>query len=112
MVRVIFKWIILSLSVYAAGYFVAGVFVADFWVAALAGAILLFINTLVKPVIKILTLPLMVVTFGLFSLVLNGLFFMFVSQIISGLSVSGFAPAIWGSVIVSVLTWLAEKITD
>jgi putative membrane protein len=108
----LFTWLVLTGAVYAAGYFVPGVHVASLWVAMLAGALLLFINTLIKPILKILALPLMIVTFGLFSLVLNGLFFLFVSEIISGLTIDNFTAAIIGSLIISILAWLAEKIAD
>ncbi len=110
--KVILKWIILSLAVFGAGYAIAGVFVADIWVAVLAGAILLFINVIIKPIVKILTLPLTVISFGLFGFVLNALFFFFVSKLIGGFDVVGFLPALWGSIVVSVLTWIADKILN
>jgi putative membrane protein len=108
--KIIIKWLTLSLSVFAAGYFIAGVVVADYWVALLAGAILLFINVLIKPIVKILTLPLSVITFGLFGFILNALFFLFVSQLIGGFTVIGFVPALFGSILVSVLVWLSNII--
>lgn len=110
MFKTLFKLLILSLSVFATGYFISGVFVASFWVAILAGAILLLINSVVKPIVKLLTLPLSIITFGLFGFILNALFFLFVSQIIGGFSVAGFLPALWGSILVSVLAWLSDKI--
>jgi putative membrane protein len=112
MIKIIIKWLILSISVFASGYFVAGIVVADYWVALLAGAILLLINILVKPIVKILTLPLTIISFGLFGLILNAIFFIFVSQLIGGFSVVGFIPALYGSILVSILVWLSDKILN
>lgn len=102
----------LILAVIASAYFVEGITLVGILPAVIAGAVLVFIHTIIKPVIKILTLPINILTLGIFSLVLNGLFFWFVSTVVSGFSVDNFVDAIWGSVIVSVLNWLADKVID
>lgn len=100
------------MAVYAAGYFLSGIFVMDLWAALFAGAALMIINAIVRPVIKLLTLPLNIITFGIFGIILNGLFFLFVSQLINGFTVVGFLPALWGSIVVSLLSGLAFKFVD
>ena len=102
----------LILAVIASAYFVEGITVVGILPAVIAGAVLIFIHTIIKPIIKILTLPINILTLGIFALVLNALFFWFVSTVVSGFSVDVFVDAIWGSVIVSLLNWLADKVID
>ncbi len=109
---IFFRWLMLILAVIASAYFVPGIEVVGVLPAVIAGAVLIFIHTIIKPIIKILTLPINILTLGIFSLVLNGLFFWFVSTVVSGFSVADFTDALWGSLIVSVLNWLADKAID
>lgn len=102
----------LILAVIAAAYFVPGIEVVGVLPAVIAGAVLVFLHTIIKPIIKILTLPINLLTLGIFALVLNGLFFWLVSGVVSGFSVETFTDALWGSVIVSILNWLADKVID
>ncbi len=108
--NIFFRWLMLILAVIASAYFVEGISIVGILPAVIAGAVLIFIHTIIKPVIKILTLPINILTLGIFSLVLNGLFFWFVSTVVSGFDVSDFMDAFWGSVIVSALNWLADKV--
>ncbi|MDQ5883275.1 MAG: putative rane protein [Patescibacteria group bacterium] len=110
--NLLFRWLMLILAVIASAYFVERIEVVGILAAVIAGAVLVLIHTIIKPVIKILTLPINILTLGIFSLVLNGLFFWFVSTVVPGFEVSDFMSALWGSVIVSVLNWLADKVID
>ncbi|MEZ4103463.1 MAG: phage holin family protein [Candidatus Paceibacterota bacterium] len=110
--NIFFRWLMLILAVIASAYFVEGITVVGILPAVIAGAVLIFIHTIIKPIIKILTLPINILTLGIFALVLNALFFWFVSTVVSGFSVDVFVDAIWGSVIVSLLNWLADKVID
>lgn len=107
-----FRWLMLILAVIASAYFIDGINVAGILPAVIAGAVLVFIHSIVKPIVKILTLPINLLTLGLFALILNALFFWFVSGVVSGFSVENFTDALWGSVIVSVLNWFADKVID
>lgn len=109
---IFFRWLILILAVIASAYFVDGITMVGFLPAVVAGAVLVFIHTIIKPIVKILTLPINLITLGLFSLVLNGLFFWFAAEVVNGFSVGGFMDAFWGAIIVSVLNWLADKVID
>lgn len=109
--RIILHWLILSAAVYGLGYFLPGIDVAPWWAAGIVGAVLVFINAIVKPVIKILTMPINLITFGLFSIVLNVLFFWFPSTIISGFDVITWKDAIIGAIVVSLINWLSDKIS-
>ncbi|MCA9356040.1 phage holin family protein [Candidatus Nomurabacteria bacterium] len=108
---IIVKWIVIVLALLAIPYFVGGVTVTSFGVAVVAGAVLVFIDLIIKPIVKILTLPINIITLGLFSLVVNAIFFYFVGDIVSGFEVASFQAAFWGALIVSVVSWFAGKIS-
>lgn len=108
--KIIWHWIILSLAVLATTYFVKGISVNPIWVIFIVGACLTIFNMFIKPIITILTLPLTIITLGLFSLVINGLLFWFLGTIIKGFSVATFEAAFLGALIISIISWLATKI--
>ena len=99
----------ISGAVYGLAYFLPGISVSPWWVALIVGAILYFIHSLIKPIIKILTLPITIITFGLFSIVLNMLFFWFPSYIIKGFNITTMKALIVGAITVSVVNWIADK---
>ena len=107
--KILFRFIFLTLAVLAADYIVPGITLDNIATAAIAGAILTVIQIIVKPIVKILTLPITLITLGLFLIVLNALFFWFVSGLVPGMEVETFVAAILGSLIVSVLNWFADK---
>lgn len=110
--KIILHWLVISGSVYGLSYFLPGVSVNPWWVALIVGAILYFIYSLVKPVIKILALPITIVTFGLFSFVLNILFFWFPSYIIKGFHIATLSDLVIGALVISFVNWIADKVQD
>ena len=100
----------MTLAVVAADYFVPGIELADWVSIVIAGAALTIIQIIVKPIVKILTLPITLITLGFFLLVLNALFFWFVSGLVPGMTVDTFMAAFLGSLIVSVLNWIADRV--
>lgn len=69
-----------------------------------------FLNALVKPLITIITIPITVMTFGLFYLIINGLMVWLTSTLINGFTISNFGTAFWASIFLSLISWLAEMI--
>lgn len=109
--KIILHWIIISASVVATTYVVSGVTLSPVVLTALVvGACLTLFNMFIKPIINILTLPLNIVTLGLFSLVVNGLLFWFLGSVIKGFSVSTFMAAFVGAILVSVINWILKKV--
>lgn len=108
--KILIHWFVLTLAVLASQYLIPGIHVTSVVTAILVAAVLAFINTIVKPVVSLLTLPLTVLTLGLFSLVLNAIFFWFVTRIITGFSVDSFQAAFLGALVVSVINWIGNKI--
>lgn len=86
---------------------VPGVDAEGGWVTILLVALAWSVITLViRPVLSILTLPITIITFGLFALILNALLFWLMAAIVPGFVVTGFFPALFGAVVLSVLNWL------
>ena len=109
--RLILKLIILTGAVLLAAYIVPGITVTGFTTALIVAIVLALINMFVKPVLKILTLPINILSLGLFGLILNIILFWAVAYIVSGFTIAGFIPALWGAVIVGIATWIADKIS-
>lgn len=106
----ILKWLIVALSVLGAAYIVPGITVSSFYIALIVALIWGVVSFVIKPILHIIALPITILTLGLFSFVINGLLFWFVSSFIEGFEVDGFIPAVLGALVVSILTWLGKKI--
>lgn len=109
MKRIIFHWVISTFAVMVAAYVLPGASVDGLLVAFVVAVILGLINTFIKPVISILTLPISAITLGLFSLVVNALFVMLVDKIVQGFSVDGFWWALVFSVFVSLINFVLHN---
>ncbi len=82
----------------------------DGFLAALVAAFLLgVVNAIIRPILVLLTLPLTVVTLGLFLLVVNGLMLWLVSVVVRGFHVSGFWGAVLGSILISIVSWILSR---
>lgn len=107
---------ILTFSISVASYFLPFIYISGdlIWeklkIAFLAGLILGLLNLLVKPIIKILSLPINILTLGLFNIVINAGILWIVDLIIGGLRVAGFWGYVWGSLIISIISIIASKI--
>jgi putative membrane protein len=97
-------------ALFLAAYVVPGITVDSIYAAAVVAVVLGVLNVLVRPILVVLTLPVTIITLGLFLLVLNAALFWFVGSIIDGFEVVGFVPALLGSIIVSAISSLAQKI--
>ena len=101
-----------ALAIMLAASIVPGIAV-DGLVSALAAAVLLgLINAFVRPVLLILTLPITLLTLGLFLFVLNGFCFWLVAWLVKGFHVAGFGSALLGSLVVSVVSWIVTALVS
>ena len=98
------RWLLSALALLAVAYLYPGVRVDSFLAAAVAALALGLANALIRPVLVVLTLPVTIVTLGLFIFVINAALFWFVAQVIKGFSVEGFLAALVGSILYSVIT--------
>jgi putative membrane protein len=108
--RILLVWILNALALWLVTQVVPGVHIADALHALVAALVLGLVNTLVKPLLVILTLPITIVTLGLFLLVLNGLLFWAVGSFLPGFEVAGFWPGLIGALIYSLLAWALSKL--
>jgi putative membrane protein len=108
--KIILHWIIISVAVLVSTRIINGISVDPLWVVLIVGACLTLFNMFIKPIINILTLPLNIVTLGLFSLVVNGLLFWYLGTFIKGFSVSTFSAAFLGALLVSIINWILKKV--
>lgn len=93
------------MALFAVASLVPGIHVTGFLAAFIAAFVLGFVNTLIRPIFLILTLPVTIITLGLFIFVINGLMFWFAGSILSGFTVDGFWHGVMGAVLYSIFTW-------
>ncbi|MCA1809772.1 MAG: phage holin family protein [Lentisphaerae bacterium] len=105
----IVRWLILSLAVWISAELIPGIDYDRPGSILIASLVLGVLNALVKPLLMLLALPFIVVTLGLFLLVINAALFMFSAWLVPGFYVSGFWAAVAGSLVVSVISWLMGR---
>ena len=106
---VLLRWLILTAAVLAASWLLAGVRVNGIFPAILAAALLGICNAVLRPLLIVLTLPLNILTLGLFTFVINALMLLLVSAVIPGFDVLGFWTAFFGALVISVTSWLLNR---
>lgn len=106
--NIILCWLISAASVVATAYIVPGVSIANFWAAMIAALVIGLVNALVRPILLILTLPVNILTLGLFTLVINALMFWLASSIVKGFDVKDFMAAFWGALVFWLVSWLVN----
>jgi putative membrane protein len=108
--KIILHWILISIAVFVTTLIIGGIKVDPIWVALIVGACLTLFNMFIKPIINILTLPINIITLGLFSLVINGVLFWYLGTLIKGFEVTTFTAAFVGALLVSILNWVLKKV--
>ncbi len=104
----IIRWFINALALMLVAYLYPGVQVAGMIEALIAALVLGLVNALIRPILVLLTLPVTVLTLGLFIFVINALLFWFVAEVVKGFTVSGFMAALIGSVLFSIITIISS----
>jgi len=102
------QWGLTSLSLWVASYIFSGIKFADGGSLLIAALLLGFANAVVKPLLILFTLPLTIVTLGLFLLVVNALVLMLVSALVSGFTISGFWTAFFASIFISIFSFFVS----
>lgn len=103
---VLLRWFVLTAAVLAASWFLEGIHVAGLFSALAAAATLGILNAVLRPLILLLTLPVNILTLGLFTFVINAFMLQIVSGVIPGFTVRGFWTAVFGALIIGVVSWL------
>ncbi len=102
LVRLVLNALLLMLT----AYLIPGISVDSFGTAVIAALVIAIVNALVRPLVELLSLPVTILTLGLFTLVINAAMFGLAAWLTPGFSVAGFGPAFWGALLYSVLSWL------
>jgi putative membrane protein len=106
----ILVWLLNAVALLIVAYLLPGITVVGFGSALIAALVLGLLNMLVKPVLVLLTLPITIVTLGLFLFVLNGLMFWLAGSILRGFQVNGFWWAVAGAVLFSIISGLLSRL--
>lgn len=105
------KLLITSLAIIITAYFLPGVRIADFWTAITVAVAMGIVNTIIKPIVLFFTLPLNILTLGLFTFVVNGALIMLITFFIPGFQIEGFFTAVIFSILVMIINWILIKLT-
>jgi len=110
MLTLLLIWLLNAVALLAVAYLLPGIAVASFGSAMIAALVLGLLNTIVKPILVFLTLPITILTLGLFLLVINALVFWFAGSILSGFRVNGFWWAMIGALLYTVISGLLSTV--
>ena len=103
--RLLVVWLINAVALIAVAYLMPSITVSSFGAALVAALVLGLVNAVVRPVLVLLTLPVTILTLGLFIFVLNGLLFWMVGTWLEGFHVAGFWPGVFGAILFSLVSW-------
>ena len=103
--RLLLVWLLNAIALIGVAYILPGVVINNFITALLAAFILGLVNTILRPILVLLTLPVTVLSLGLFLFIINGILFGVVAYLLPGFQVHGFGTAILGALLYSVISW-------
>lgn len=106
------KWLVNALAILAVAYLLPGVEVEGFILALLVALVLAVVNITLRPILIFFTLPITLLTLGLFMFVIDALLLWLVAALIAGFEVSGFLTALFAAILISVLAYVGEKFIE
>ena len=107
---IVIRWLMLTFAIFMAAYLIDGIRVSGLPSAILAAAVLGILNAFLRPILLLLTLPLNILTLGLFTFAINAILLMMASGVISGFDVEGFGSALLGALFISAVSWLLTSL--
>ena len=108
--RILLVWLINTLALIAVAYLMPSITITSFGSALIAALVLGLVNAVVRPLLIVLTLPVTIVTLGLFIFILNGLLFWLVGSFVEGFVVRGFWSGFFGAILFSIVSWLLSAL--
>lgn len=108
MLRLLLRWLLNALALLAATQIIAGFHVNSFYAAVIAALVLGLLNAVVRPILVLLTLPINIITLGLFTFVINALLIWFMGSFVKGVEIDGFLPAL----LVAIILWAVSTLTS
>ncbi|MEB3283564.1 MAG: phage holin family protein [Lyngbya sp.] len=112
MLNFFLTWLLAAISLWITAYIVPGLTIASWQAAAIGVVVMGLVNAIVKPILILFTLPLTLLTLGLFLLVINAISLSVVGYFTPGFTVNGFFPALFGSIVLSLVSGLISKVFD
>jgi putative membrane protein len=103
--RILLSILLNALAIYVAAYLLDGIVLSGFVAALIAGLVLGIVNTLIKPLLILLTLPITIITLGLFIFIVNAICLALTAALVPGFDIAGFWSAVGGALIVSIVSW-------
>ncbi|ASQ90442.1 hypothetical protein CHL67_05455 [Prosthecochloris sp. GSB1] len=112
MASILLVWLINALSVYATSSLLAGISIKSFGSALLVAIVLGLINAIIKPILVFFSIPFIIVTLGLFLLVINALMLQLAAAVVDGFVVESFGWAVLGSLVISLVSWMLSALLN
>lgn len=106
------RWLMLTVAIVISSYLVDGIAVSGFLPAVFAAAVLGILNAFFRPIVLILTLPINILSLGLFTFVINAIMLKMASSIIPGFLVHGFWAAVLGALLISIISWALNSFVN
>jgi putative membrane protein len=110
MLKVLLRVAVIAVAILAITRFVPKISVDDWQTAVIVAVVWAIISVTIKPILGLLTLPITILSFGLFSVLINAILFWLVAAFVPGFSVGGLLPALLGSVILSIVIWISHRL--
>lgn len=110
LINLILRWILLALALLAVASIVPGITIKGFGTALIVALVIGLINVFIRPIIEILTLPINILTLGLFTFVINALLLWLAAAIVNGFEIAGFIAALLGSILLSIFSLIINRI--
>ncbi|MBS1537756.1 MAG: phage holin family protein [Bacteroidetes bacterium] len=112
MIKLLLVWLINSTAIYATAALLPGITIKNFKSALIAAIVLGLLNSILKPILSFFSFPLIIISLGLFSLVINGLMLWISAGLLDGFEVRGFWTAILGAIIISIFSGMMSWIIN
>ena len=111
--RLLISWIFNIAAIFVASIFIDGIdYADDFWILVVTGLVFGLVNTLLKPIVKLLALPVIIFTLGIALFFINLLMLYVTSWIVPGFSINSFGSAFWATIIIWIVNWALHAVFD
>ncbi len=110
MFTLLIKWIISAIGIFLVGNYLPGIHVPDYKIALAVALVLAILNVTLRPILKLISFPITLITLGLFALIVNGFVFWLVPFIVKGFVIDSFLWAVLGAIIVSIVTGVLDRL--
>jgi putative membrane protein len=111
LLSLIIHWVLTAIVLLLVGYIMPGIIINGFGTALMAAFVMGLINVLIRPILSILTLPINLLTLGIFGLIVNALLFALAAAIVPGFAVTNFLSAFFGAILLTIITALVDNMT-